>query len=194
MNEEIQEQEEAIADRMETPHGALYRPRPMWIQIPLLIAAFFAGPCFGGAIGGLLGGVSENAQIFLYIPYALVFFVGYALWQARLQALAFDLLGRSLLKALFILIVKRRKPEDLTEVIPSKEKLLRAMVRAQKAANSFWIVAIPIGMLSGAAATLIESDAGALASGASVGGGCVPWGWALGLLARRGYLPFAEGE
>ncbi len=175
----------------DTPYGILYRPRSAWVQIPLLNATLAACIPLGRVVGLSLGGLSDNAQVFLYVPFLLVLFGGYSLWMARLQAMAFDLVGRGLFKALFILIVRRRKPENLEELIPTPEKLERA-VRAQQASSAFWIVAIPIAFLASAAALLIRSDAGPVMRAFSVGSGCIVWGIILAFLARRGYLPILE--
>lgn len=184
----------ATPDRRETPYGVLYRPRPWWIQAPLLLGAFAGSIGLGEAVGLTLGGLSENAQIFLYLPFVLVLVAGYSLWMARLQALAFDMLGRSLLKALFILIVRRRKPENMEELIPTVEKIEKMAVRAQQASSAFWIVAIPIGLFGGGAAMLIDAPAGILFRAFAVGAGCVVWGYILTFLARRGWLPILEED
>ncbi len=176
----------------DTPYGILYRPRSAWIQIPILLATLAACIPLGRGVGLSLGGLSDNAQVFLYVPFLLVLFGGYSLWMARLQAMAFDLVGRGLFKALFILIVRRRKPENLEELIPTPEKLERMAVRAQQASSAFWIVAIPIGILASIAALLIRSDAGPVMRAFSVGSGCIVWGILLAFLARRGYLPILE--
>lgn len=183
-----------MPDRRETPFGTLYRPRPWWVQVPLIVGAFAASIGLGEIIGVALGGVSEGAQVFLYIPFILVLAAGYSLWMARLQALAFDMLGRGLLKALFILIVRRRKPEGMEELIPTPEKLEKMAVRAQQASSAFWIVAIPIGMGGGAGALLIGAPAGPLARAFSVAAACLVWGYMLAFLARRGWLPILDEE
>jgi Ca2+/Na+ antiporter len=186
------EPDRPIPDRIETSAGTIYRPQSSWIQIVIFIGAFFGGPAMGWLTGQALGGVSENAQTFLYVPYVLVFFMGYALWLSRLNALAFEFIGRGLLKALFMIVILRRKPEKLEDVLPTREKLEAMMARAQRAANSFWIVSIPIGTFAALASLLMETATGIVLRALLTGGGCLAWGLILGRLARRGYLPIPE--
>jgi hypothetical protein len=181
-----------IPERIETPAGTIYRPQSAWVQIPLFIGAFFGGPGVGWLIGRAMGGVSERAQIFLYVVYVLVFFMGYSMWLGRLNALAFEMIGKGLLKAFFTIIILRKKPEKLEDVLPSREKLERMMARAQRAANSFWIVSIPLAAVAAMGGMLMEARAGAAMRVVLAGGGCFAWGLLLARLARRGYLPLPE--
>jgi hypothetical protein len=183
---------EAVPDLRVTPYGILYRPRSMWIQAPLLIGAFLGSIGIAEGVGRGFGGVSEAAQIFLYLPFVLVLVLGYSLWMARLQALAFDMLGRGLLKALFILIVFRRKPKNPEEFMPTVEKIEKMAVRAQQATSSFWMVSLPIGFVGAAGALLIDAPAGPISRAFAVGAGCVVWGVILAFLGRRGWLPILE--
>ena len=57
--------------------------------------------------GQILGGVSENAQIGLYLPFAVIGFAGYGRWSARRKAIAFDGPGRGILWALATLVIQR---------------------------------------------------------------------------------------
>lgn len=183
---------EAVAERIETPHGVLYKPQPMWIQIPMLFAAFGGSIGLAWLVGVMIGGLSEGAQIFLYVVYLMVFMFGYSLWMARLQALGMELIGRGLLKALFVILILRRKPEGMEELMPTKEKLLKFAVRAQRAASAFWMVAIPLAAGAGAGSLLMQSEAGWMMRGLLTSSGCLAWGTALAMLARRGYLPLPE--
>lgn len=192
MTGDMEKPGETAGGHLATPHGMLYRPQPMWIQIPMLFAAFAGGPGLAHAVAYALGGVSEAGRMFLYIAYMMVFMSGYSLWVARLQALGMELLGRSLFKALFVIIVHRRKPEGLEELIPTKEKLLKFAVRAQRAASAFWMVAIPIAGLVGAGSLLMSSETGLVLRALLTTSGCLAWGTALSMLARRGYLPLPE--
>src|SRR5262245_6718328 len=94
----------------ETPHGVLYKPQPFGLQILVLIGAFTGGPVIGWLMAQVLGGVSETAQAFLYVPPVLIFFFGYGLWTARLAAIAFDAISRPILRALFQPILKKKRP------------------------------------------------------------------------------------
>ena len=179
---------DSVSEVLETPHGTLYQPKPYGLQILLLIVAFLGGPGIGWTVSQLFG-ISPHSAWLLYVPLTLVFFLGYALWAARLAAIAFDTIGRGLLWALFKLIVQRKKPEKLEDVLPSRDKLERMAVRAQRAGWSFFVVAIPLGMAGALLSVLIGADSAALVPTV-----CFLWGYTLGFLARRGYLPLPESE
>lgn len=183
---------ELQAPFIETTHGRLYRPLPHGYQILVLIAAFAGGPAFGWIIGAIPGDLSETARTMICVPFVLIFFLGYAAWVARLNAIAFEGLGRSLLKAFFFLILRRQCPKNLEEVLPTKEKLLEMAVKAQKAASSFGPVSWPIALVAGLAALLIETEMGSLALAFLVAASCLAWGYGLAYLGRRGCLPFME--
>src|SRR5262245_37730496 len=85
----------------ETPFGRLYAPESFPVERPFLIGAFAGGPVVAWLIAKLLGGVSQYGQMFLYVMYGAIFFLGYALWASRLAALAFRTFGKGLLRALF---------------------------------------------------------------------------------------------
>ena len=186
--------DETPLDEMDTPYGKLHKPKHRVVQFAFLLLAFFGGPLLGEAIGRALGGLSDTAQIALYLPFVAILFLGYGLWVARLNAIAFEGIGRGILKALFMLIVRRRKPQNIEDVLPSKEKLLRMAVQAQKAGWSFFTVSIPIALVAALLALLFESATPGLMRLLAVGGSCLLWGYLLGFLARRGYLPVLEGE
>lgn len=153
----------------------------------------FVGSFLCGWVPSLcFGEISQKAGLFLLIPFPLVFMLGYGAWAARLQAIAFELLGRSLFKALFQLIVRRRKP-DWQQVLPDRDKVMQLAVRAQKAAWSFLFVAIAIAVFAGAAAVFISSQLNFFLRPLAVAVPVVLWGWLLALLGRRGYLPLPEG-
>jgi hypothetical protein len=177
---------------LDTPHGRLYRPLGQWEQIGVLIAAFFGGPAVGWVVGQIPGDLSETARTALCVPYVAIFFVGYAAWVARLNAIAFDTIGRSLLKTLFLLIVRKQAPKSAEDVLPTKEKLLEMVVRGQKAGASFGPASWPIALLAGLAAMLFDSETTALALFLLVTVTCLAWGYFLARLGRRGWLPFME--
>jgi hypothetical protein len=182
------------ADSRATPFGVLYRPRSFGVQIPVLFGAFVGGPAAGWALAQLLGGVSESGRVFLYVSTASIFFFGYALWAARLAALAFNVFGKHVLRALFLMIVRRQKPETTDKLLPTREKLEELVVRAQKASSSFFVVSIPVGLISGVLARLLETDSEKWVQSFVVATGCLSWGWVLSILGRRGYLPLPEAD
>jgi hypothetical protein len=180
--------ENSAQGKRETRQGAIYEPKPFGMQIVFLIGAFFGGPAIGWISGLPLESLSSAGQTLLYIPPTLVFFLGYALWSARLAAIAFDMIGKSILRALFLWIFKRKKPERLEDILPDRDKLERMVVRAQKAGWSFFTVAVFVGTAAGGVSLFSLGVSGA----AVVLSSCLLWGYLLGMLARRGYLPFPE--
>jgi len=179
---------------LETPYGRLYCPLSRGRQTVVVLLSFCAGPAAGWLLAQVPGDLSDLAQAVICGAFVLVFGAGYALWTALTSLLAFDLIGRSLLKTLFLLIVRRRKPESIEEVLPTREKLLQALVRAQAAGASFLPVSIPIGLAAGVVAMFFESRTGAPARFALTAAGCIAWGFLLARLGRRGWLPFAEED
>jgi hypothetical protein len=181
-----------VGSPMETAAGRLYKPQPWGIQACFFVAAFAGAVATGWSVGALMPDLSESARTFLYLPFVMIFFLGYGLWLARLNALAFQFIGKGILKALFMLIVLRRKPQKLEDVLPSREKILEMLVRGQQAASSFFLIAVPVGIVAGLIALLFDGQASPLTRAALVTGGCIAWGWLLMYLGRRGYLPFPE--
>lgn len=177
---------------LDTPHGRLYRPLGQWEQLGVLVAVFFGGPAVGWVVGRIPGDLSETARAVVYVPYVAILFLGYAVWVARLNAIVFDSIGRSLLRALLLLIVRRRVPASAEAVLPTKEKLLEMAVRAQKAGASFGPASWPVALLSGLAALLFDSTAAAPALFLLVVLSCLAWGYLLARLGRRGWLPLME--
>ena len=179
-----------VSGLRDTPHGALYEPRPFALQIVLLFVAFAGSPGIGWLSTLFLENISQSKQLLFEVPPILVFLFGYALWSARLAAIAFDMIGRAVFRALFQIIVNRRKPDRIEDILPNREKLELMAVRAQKAGRSFAIVGVLVGLLAGAVAFLLFGIAGALTASLT----CVVWGYVLGTLGRRGYLPLPEPE
>ena len=177
---------------LDTPHGRLYRPLSDGRQIGVFALAFFAGPAIGFAVGAVPGDLSDAAHTLVQAPFVLIFFVGYAVWVSRLSAIAFEGMGRSLLKAFLTLVILRRKPRSIDDVLPSRERLLQMAVSAQKAGASFAPVSWPIGVLFGAWAMLFDSEMGAAARFLLVATSSIGWGYLLARLGRRGWLPFME--
>jgi hypothetical protein len=138
------------------------------------------------------GQISGNAKTFLHLPFPLVFALGYAAWAARLHALGMEFLGRSLFKALVQLILFRRKPRSLADVLPNADKLTQMAVAGQKAASGFLIVSIPVALLAALATFVVEAEIGWLLRPMVVSVPVVLWGWWLSFLGRRGHLPFPE--
>lgn len=182
------------AQGLETPHGYLYRPLSNGKQILVLIAAFLGGPAFGWGVAHIPGDLSQSAREGMCLPMVAIFFMGYSLWIARLNAIAFEGIGWGVLKALFNLLVFRRKPKSIHDVLPSQDKLLSMLVRAQKAGASFGPVGWLVGTITGLIAMLFDSEMNVWGMFLLVCGACVIWGYALAWMGRRGWLPFIENE
>jgi len=186
------EVEEAPVTSLDTPHGRLVKPRGSGLQALALVGAFAGGPALGWAVGRVPGDLSETARTFLYVPFVLVFFLGYAAWLARLKVILFHGLTKSLLATLFLLVVRRQKPKSIADVLPTREKLLEMAVKAQLASASFRRVGWLVGIGAGFVAAFLESAMGASVRFALVSAACIAWGYALSMLARRGWLPIPE--
>ncbi len=179
-------------DGLDTPYGRLYRPRPQLQQAGVLVAAFAGGPMIGWIMGRLIGDLSESAASLLWLPCLLIFFLGYAVWIARLSAIVFDTIGRSVLRALFVMLVRKRRPDLDRDVLPSRDRLVGMLVRAQQAGASFAPVGWLIGLGAGLAAALFTSRLSPSGRFLLVAATCVAWGHLLAWLGRRGWLPFPE--
>jgi hypothetical protein len=177
----------------ETAHGTLYPPVSQGRQLLNFVGLFAASLLVGFVPRLAFGEISENARTFLHIPFVLVFGFGYAGWAARLHALGMEFLGRGLFKALVQIILFRRKPKSLADVLPDQDKFIQMAVRGQKAASSFLIVSVPIALLAALATIFIKSELGWLLRLPVVVAPVFSWGWWLMRLGRRGYLPFPEG-
>lgn len=176
----------------ETAYGLLHPPATQGRQLLNFFGVFCLSLLVGFVPRLAFGNISENARTFLHVPFVLVFGFGYAGWAARLHALGMELLGRSLFKALVQIILFRRKPKSLADVLPDQDKLTQLAVRGQKAASSFLIVSIPIALLAALAAIFIKSELTWLWRIPVIIGPVVFWGWWLMRLGRRGQLPFPE--
>jgi hypothetical protein len=182
------------ADGLDTPSGRLYRPQSQGIQIVALIVAFAASMSLGSWVAAIPADLSTAAQVVFHIPYVLVFFFGYGLWVARMNAIVFDTIGRSVLKALWQLIVHRKQPDPRETVLPSREKLLEVLVKVQKGGASFRGVSWPIAALALPVGLLAESSMRGMPLVTLLAATILAWGYLLGFFGRRGWLPFPEGE
>lgn len=179
---------------LDTPYGRLYRPQSQGRQIIVLIAAFLFSMALGNMAAAIPGDLSTAAQAAFHVPYALVFFFGYGLWVARVNAVVFDTIGRSLLKALWQMIVHRTRPDATQTILPTREKVIELLVRVQKGGASFRAVSWPVAALSLPIGFLSESSMRGMPLVALLAASILAWGYLLGLLGRRGWLPFPEGD
>lgn len=182
------------AEGLRTSFGLLHRPQSQGRQILVLIAAFFVSMGLGSWIAAIPGDLSNAAGIAFHIPYVLVFFFGYGLWLARINAIIFDTIGRSILRALWQLIIHRKQPDAREAVLPSREKMIEMLVRCQKSGASFRIVGWFVALLSLPLGLLTESSMRGVPLVGLLAVTILAWGALLGSLGRRGWLPFPESE
>jgi hypothetical protein len=175
---------------METPFGVLYAPQRGLMQAVVLLAVFVGTILAAEIIARMIGDLSRVAGIVLYTGFVACLFAGYGLWSARLKAIAFHGVGKALLKALFLLLVRRRRPESIEDLLPTEEKLTQMAVAAQQSAPSFKAAGLLIGVLLGLSSLLFEAS-GALRF-LLAAGGLIGWSYLLYFLGRRGYLPILE--
>jgi len=81
--------------------------------------------------------------VILYVPPTLIFFFGYGLWSARLAFYRIPRYWQARIVVSFRRCLREKKPSKLSDILPTVEKLEEMAVRAQKAASSFRIVALP---------------------------------------------------
>jgi hypothetical protein len=179
-----------------TPYGPLYQPQHLAVQLSLLAGAFLMSFWCGLIPRLCFGSTSAKASIILHAPFPLVLLLGYAGWAARTQAIGFELLGRSLIKVLIHFIFRRSKPDlqqALQQAMPSKDTAMKLLVRVQKAASSFLVVAIVIAFCVGGVALFIDSRLNFFLRPLVIAVPTVLWGWLLMRLGRRGYLMIPDG-
>ena len=105
---------------LDTAYGRLYRPLTIGWQFFVLFLAFAGGPAFAWLTGQVPGDLSANARNALFVPVVAILFFGYVLWVTRLNTIAFGSIGWGLLKALFRVIILKRKPESVADLMPSR--------------------------------------------------------------------------
>jgi hypothetical protein len=177
---------------IDTPNGYLYYPPKQGTQILFLIASFFTAILLGLIISSIPGDLSELASGAVYFVYILVFISGYAAWVSWMSALMFDYIKLPLLKIVFGFIFRKKKPGSIEEMLPSREKVFELMVRAQKAAKTFFILSWPIGIAGGFLTMFISTSMDSTLLFALILVSAVAFGYVLSYFGRRGYLPFPE--
>lgn len=146
------------------------------VQVLVLLGAFLGSVVLGWLVAAIVGGVSENAQLVVHVPYLMVLFLGYGLWSTRLKAITMRHVSAGLLRALWSLLARRKCPQNLADVMPDQAALEQMALEAQQACSSFTTVAWPLARLVVLAAS------------------CLVWERLLNRLARLGYLPSLEEE
>ncbi len=154
----------------------LNKPQRPMVQVLVLLGAFLGSVVLGWLVAAIVGGVSENAQLVVHVPYLMVLFLGYGLWSTRLKAITMRHVSAGLLRALWSLLARRKCPQNLADVMPDQAALEQMALEAQQACSSFTTVAWPLARLVVLAAS------------------CLVWERLLNRLARLGYLPSLEEE
>jgi hypothetical protein len=104
----------------------------------------------------------------------------------------FDYIKLPLIKIVFSFIFRKKKPGSIEEMLPSREKVIELMVRAQKAAKTFFILSWPIGIAGGFLTMFISTSMDSTLLFALILVSAVAFGYVLSYFGRRGYLPFPE--
>ena len=177
---------------LETPAGYLYNPPEPGKQVISLITFLFIAVFMGWLQSSIPGDISGFTAAVFYIPYILVFFFGYSAWLGWLNVIIFDSFKWPMIKTLFAFFVKKKKLESVRDILPSNEKMIEMMFRAQKAAKIFFILSFPISIAGGIAVMFIKTSSSTLLLSISVTVSTVFYGYVISYFGRRGYLPFPE--
>ena len=169
-----------------------YTNKPLSVQILALITMFFGNLAMGWTVARVLGGLSHNASIVLYVPFIVIMFFGYSVWSARLQLIAFNMPGKNVLHVCLKLLLRRKEFRQSNQVLTDHKKLNAVLVKAYKTANSFFLVSLAVAALASVGALMIDNTTGPFSRFTVVGLACVAWGWGLSQIARRGFLPIPE--
>ena len=173
---------------IETPFGYLYNPPGLAKQIFSLILSFFIAIFLGWVVSSIPGDLSDFTKAFFYIPYLLVFFFGYSAWIAWLNIIVFDTIKWSMIKTILEYFLHKKKPDLIQELLPTNEKMVELMVRAQKATKTFFILSLPIGI----AVMFLKTTTSTIFLSFTVVVSAMAYGYTLSYFGRRGYLPFPE--
>ena len=97
-----------------------------------------------------------------------------------------------MIKTIFGFFVHRKKPDSIQEILPTNQKLVELMVRAQKATKTFFIISWPIGIAGGIAVIFLKTLTSKFLLSILVTAGVIFYGYTISHFGRRGYLPFPE--
>jgi hypothetical protein len=181
---------EIPSEGTETHLGYLYNPPGLSKQILSLVASFFGAILLGWIVSSIPTNLSDFSKGIIYTPFVLVFFLGYSAWISWLNVIVLNTIRWPMIKMLIGFFVYRKKPESINSIIPTNEKSIEIMVRAQKATKIFFILSWPIGIAGGIASMFIKTSVSPLVLFILVSGSSIVFGYALYYFGRRGYLPF----
>jgi MFS family permease len=149
------------------------------------------GPAAGSALAAVMLVDSGWSQALGFFALPLVFGFGYKIWMARLAAVAWDHLVSGWVRALWQILVQRRRPQA-KDVVPSRETLAAMADAALRATSVFGRVGLYFGALMGALAALAALPGLALVSGGTFFAASAAYGFALARMGRAGWLVFPE--
>lgn len=173
-----------------TPLPAGFEMRPARVQIGTVVGALIVGPVAGLAIARWVAPGSEFASFIGFIALPMVLGAGFAIWRAVVASILFRGVYRGLLRALYMLIVRREKPKA-EEVLPDAERFAGLFHEVVRAAGAFSRVGITIGILAGILLA-IAAPGSRFPAFVLMFGACALYGRGLTHLARDGYLPMPD--
>lgn len=178
----------------ETPWGPIHLPPANGVLWATFVAALIGGPLTGWLLARAAGVTGDGGYFVCVAPFLFTFVAGYALWLSRLQALAFELFGRGLLKFLWQWFRQRQLPADARGALPDEQQVLRFAVQVQRAASSFLIVAVPVFLFAALCALLVDARWSALSLAGALLVLGISYGGILFRLGRRARLRVPEDE
>jgi len=177
---------------IETPSGRLYPPPKHGSQIIFFIAAFFIAIVLGWIVSESAGNISELASGVIYFTYIIILFSGYAVWAGIAGSIAFRTIKVPLFKILFRFIIHKQKPASIEELFPTQEEAANIMVKVQKAARSFFILSVPVGLAGGFLSLFFNKEISSVFLFVIITATSASYGYFLFYYGRRGYMPFPE--
>lgn len=140
-------------------------------------------------ISSIPGDLSDLASGVIYFVYLMVFILGYSGW---VSALLFNTIKLPLIKIIYGLIFRRKKPDSIEELLPTRDKAVELMVRAQKTAKVYFILSWPKGIPGGFFTMYMDTSTSASFLFITVLSIAVLFGYVLYCFGRRGYFPFPD--
>ena len=177
---------------IDTPDGYLYYPPAQGKQTLFLIGSFFSAILLGFLVSSIPGDLSEIATGIIYFIYILIFIMGYSVWVSRISILVFGSFKLPIIRTIYRFLIHREKPGSVHDFLPSREKAIQIMVRAQKYTKAFFILSWLIGVVGGLITTLFNTSLSSTLLFTLVMVSAVTYGYVLSYFGRRGYLPFPE--
>lgn len=167
--------------------------------IAAVSGSFLGAIALGSALSWAVGAPGELLSGAAVFGHLLIFFVGYKLWAGYAIALLMGGVGSKLIGA--ITAAMRRRETDFRAAARDALAELRdpaalaGMLEKIRARTSvFRKAGIGFGAVTGLAVGMFGARAGVFGSVAVFVGAGWCYGYALGWLAREGYLPLPEGD